>query len=320
LVFAGSTRNNVFPSVQDLVTGLWPTPLVRLEHFGDVWAKLEFFNPLSRSIKDRTVFFLLRRFLNDGLYGDLVEEASSGNVAVALAALANIYGFRYRAYTTKHLPRTTEVLLRVLGAEVVKVDRDSIDEGFWRWVRDNATRDGAINLNQFENTDNPEGHYYFTGGEIVDQFMSIGRRPRVLIAGIGTGGHVTGIARRLRDAFSDVYVVGVEPAISNVIPGIKRLESGTRWAREVVDELIGDVRGLGLMIGVELVRNRKTKEYATKELEQVLYESFKRGVAVIGSGKSTIRIAPPLNIPMELAERAVDIIIDVIRKVDRERR
>lgn len=238
MVFAGSTRNNVFPSVQDLVTGLWPTPLVRLEHFGDVWAKLEFFNPLSRSIKDRTVFFLLRRFLNDGLYGGLVEEASSGNVAVALAALANIYGFRYRAYTTKHLPRTTEVLLRVLGAEVVKVDRDSIDEGFWRWVRDNATRDGAINLNQFENTDNPEGHYYFTGGEIVDQFMSIGRRPRVLIAGIGTGGHVTGIARRLRDAFGDVYVVGVEPAINNVIPGIKRLESGTRWAREVVDEVI----------------------------------------------------------------------------------
>ncbi|MFP3174503.1 MAG: pyridoxal-phosphate dependent enzyme [Vulcanisaeta sp.] len=238
LVFAGSTRNNVFPSVQDLVTGLWPTPLVRLEHFGDVWAKLEFFNPLSRSIKDRTVFFLLRRFLNDGLYGDLVEEASSGNVAVALAALANIYGFRYRAYTTKHLPRTTEVLLRVLGAEVVKVDRDSIDEGFWRWVRDNATRDGAINLNQFENADNPEGHYYFTGGEIVDQFMSIGRRPRVLIAGIGTGGHVTGIARRLRDAFGDVYVVGVEPAINNVIPGIKRLESGTRWVREVVDEVI----------------------------------------------------------------------------------
>jgi len=238
LVFAGSTRNNVFSSVQDLVTGLWPTPLVRLEHFGDVWAKLEFFNPLSRSIKDRTVFFLLRRFLNDGLYGSLVEEASSGNVAVALAALANIYGFRYRAYTTKHLPRTTEVLLRALGAEVVKVDRDSIDEGFWRWVRDNATRDGAINLNQFENADNPEGHYYFTGGEIVDQFMSIGKRPRVLIAGIGTGGHVTGIARRLRDTFSDVYVVGVEPAINNVIPGIKRLESGTRWAREVVDEVI----------------------------------------------------------------------------------
>ncbi len=84
-------------------------------------------------------------------------------------------------------------------------------------------------------------------------------------------------------------------------------------------ELIGDVRGLGLMIGVELVRNKRTKEYATKEIEQVLYESFKRGCCVISAGKSTIRIAPPLNIPMELAEKAVDIIIDVIKKVDRER-
>ncbi len=84
-------------------------------------------------------------------------------------------------------------------------------------------------------------------------------------------------------------------------------------------DLIGDVRGLGLMIGVELVRDRKTKEYAKKEIEEVLMGSFKRGVAVISSGYSTIRIAPPLNLPMELAEKAVNVIIDVLRKVDRER-
>jgi cysteine synthase A len=237
-VFAGNTCNKVFTSVKELITGLWPTPLVRLERFGDVWAKLEFFNPLSRSIKDRTVFFLLRRYLDDGLSGKVVEEASSGNVAIALAALANIYGFKYRAYTTKHLPRVTETILKVLGAEVVKIDRNVINEDFWRWVRDQAVRDGAINLNQFENLDNPEGHYYFTGDEIVRQFMSVGRKPRVLIAGIGTGGHITGIARRLREAFGDVYVVGVQPSMGDVIPGIKRLESGTRWVREVVNEVI----------------------------------------------------------------------------------
>lgn len=92
--------------------------------------------------------------------------------------------------------------------------------------------------------------------------------------------------------------------------------------REEMDsiDLIGDVRGgLGLMIGVELVRDRKTKEYAKKEIEEVLMGSFKRGVAVISSGYSTIRIAPPLNLPMELAEKAVNVIIDVLRKVDRER-
>lgn len=103
LVFAGGDGKNVFPNVVDFINGFYPTPLVRLDRFGDVWAKLEFFNPLSRSIKDRTVQFLLRRYLNDYLHGRLVFEASSGNVAISLAALANVYGFKYRAYTTKHL-------------------------------------------------------------------------------------------------------------------------------------------------------------------------------------------------------------------------
>lgn len=85
-----------------------------------------------------------------------------------------------------------------MGAEVVRVDRDVIDEEFWRWVNEEAVRSGgAINLNQFENVDNPEGHYYVTGEEIVRQFRSVGKVPRVLIAGIGTGGHITGIARSL---------------------------------------------------------------------------------------------------------------------------
>jgi 4-aminobutyrate aminotransferase len=93
-----------------------------------------------------------------------------------------------------------------------------------------------------------------------------------------------------------------------------------RRFREEADSsrLIGDVRGLGLMIGVELVRDRRSREPAVKELSEVLVRSFKRGVAVIGAGRSTIRIAPPLNIPIELAERAVDIIIESIRSVERD--
>ncbi|GAB6944093.1 PLP-dependent cysteine synthase family protein [Vulcanisaeta sp. JCM 14467] len=248
--------------MSDFISNFYPTPLVRLDCFGDVWVKLEFFNPLSRSIKDRTVQFLLRKYLNGDLHGRYVFEASSGNVAISLAALANIYGFRYRAYVTKYLPETTEVILRVLGAEVVKVDRDRIDEEFWRWVGREAERSGAINLNQFENLNNPMGHYDVTGEEIVRQFRSVGKVPRVLVAGVGTGGHITGIARRLRDEFGDVYVVGVEPAAGSAIPGIKRLEAGTRWVHEVVDEVVDvtleeAVRGViavarstGLLVGL----------------------------------------------------------------------
>ncbi len=90
--------------------------------------------------------------------------------------------------------------------------------------------------------------------------------------------------------------------------------------RELQDhlEIIGDVRGKGLMIGVELVRNRETKEPAKKELASILNEAFKRGLLVIGAGLSTLRIAPPLNITLEAMEKAIDILEDILRKYDKE--
>ncbi len=82
-------------------------------------------------------------------------------------------------------------------------------------------------------------------------------------------------------------------------------------------ELIGDVRGKGLMIGVELVRDRRTKEPAKRELARVLEESFKRGLLVVGSGESVVRIAPPLSITMEQAMAGLDILEEVLRAVSR---
>jgi 4-aminobutyrate aminotransferase len=84
-------------------------------------------------------------------------------------------------------------------------------------------------------------------------------------------------------------------------------------------ELIGDVRGKGLMIGVELVRNRKSKEPAVKELESFLINCFKRGVAVISCGVSSIRIAPPLNISIELMDKALNIMEEVLLEIDKSR-
>lgn len=83
-------------------------------------------------------------------------------------------------------------------------------------------------------------------------------------------------------------------------------------------EIIGDVRGKGLMIGIELVKNERTKEPATKAMVKVIERSFKKGVAVIGAGISTIRIAPPLVINIELMEKALSIIEEVLKEVSRE--
>jgi 4-aminobutyrate aminotransferase len=114
-------------------------------------------------------------------------------------------------------------------------------------------------------------------------------------------------------------------AVIDVIKEERLLERASRLGEEALKflnelkdkyEIIGDVRGKGLMIGVELVRNRKTKEPAERELAQVIEKSFKRGVVVIGAGLSTIRIAPPLVIEEEHLFKALNIIADVIKEVN----
>ncbi len=121
--------------------------------------------------------------------------------------------------------------------------------------------------------------------------------------------------------------VGVE--VINIIKEEKLLENATRVGEyimkrfnELKDELeiIGDVRGKGLMIGVELVRNKDTKEPARKELAKILEKAFKSGILVIGAGLSALRFSPPLNIPIELVEKALDILERIIRDVDKELR
>ena len=115
--------------------------------------------------------------------------------------------------------------------------------------------------------------------------------------------------------------------VIRIIEEEKLLENASRVGeyimkrfRELQDhlEIIGDVRGKGLMIGVELVRNRETKEPARKELAKVIIESFKRGVLIIGAGLSTLRIAPPLNITIEAVDRALEVIENVLKEVDKE--
>ncbi len=97
-------------------------------------------------------------------------------------------------------------------------------------------------------------------------------------------------------------------------------ESILKRAREWMEryEIVGDVRGKGLMIGIELVKDRRTKEYAKKEVAEVINGCFKKGVTIIGAGFSTIRIAPPLVISEELAQKAMDILEEEIRNVNKE--
>ncbi|PCN51072.1 cysteine synthase [Candidatus Geothermarchaeota archaeon ex4572_27] len=257
----------VYPDVISLLVDGWPTPLVRLRGLSrggrEVWAKLEFYNPFSRSIKDRPAWNMVRRAAEEGTLSHAIYEATSGNTGIALAALSNVLGRRFRAYLPRNTPRATEILLRVLGAEVVRTGFDAIDERFWRMVEDEARRSGATNLNQFVNDANYEVHYEYTARELVGQLRSADISPACVVAGIGTAGHISAISRRLKREFRGVRIVGVQPSRGSYIPGIKRLETGQKWIcdaeiDEVVDVSLEEaIRGVvevaraeGLLVGL----------------------------------------------------------------------
>jgi 4-aminobutyrate aminotransferase len=114
-----------------------------------------------------------------------------------------------------------------------------------------------------------------------------------------------------------IEVIKSEDLLNNALRvGESIIRRVSEWVNKY--ELVGHVRGKGLMIGIELVRDKESKEYAVKELSQVLMEAFRRGLAVIGAGFSTIRIAPPIIITEELAHKGLDILEESIKVVNNE--
>ena len=126
----------VFENVHELISGIWPTPLVKLSKFGNVWAKLEYYNALSQSIKDRFAWYVINKLIKSGeLTNKVIYEASSGNFALALALLSKIYNFNLRIYLPKSTSRSVEILLKILGVDYVKTDFEVINQDFRNYVR-----------------------------------------------------------------------------------------------------------------------------------------------------------------------------------------
>jgi len=223
---------------------------------GMYFAKLEFFNPFSRSIKDRAVFNMLMKAIErediDGVRR--IFEATSGNVGISLASLSNVLGIGFRAYLPKPTPMATQSLLKVLGVEVVMTDFETIDPNMVEYVVKEARKARAANLNQFENEDNFEAHYRFTAREIDEQLKSIGKRPDIIIAGIGTSGHIGGIAKYFKKRYT-TKVIGVVPAKGEKIPGIKRLETKPKWFFKVeIDEVIEIIQREAIEGSIQIAR------------------------------------------------------------------
>jgi len=209
----------VAPVIEDSILGtIGHTPLVRLSRIGaalrpQLIAKLETFNP-GGSIKDRVAVALIEAAERDGRLkpGGTIVEPTSGNTGTGLAIAARLKGYRVIAVMPDKMSKEKIDLLRAYGAEVVVAPTDvapDSPQSYYR-VADRLTAEipDAFQPNQYFNQANPQAHYESTGPELWEQTAG---RITHLIAGVGTGGTVTGSVRYLRERNPDLVVIGADP-------------------------------------------------------------------------------------------------------------
>lgn len=194
------------------------TPLVEVE---GVLAKLECTNPCG-SIKDRVALYILEQSERRGLLrpGQRIVEATSGNTGIAFSYYARQRGYPITIVMPEDMTRERKEIITRLGAELILCSAEGSFAEAAR-IRDGlAAEHGWFNPDQFSNPLNVECHERTTGEEIVEQVAARGlERVDAIVAGVGTGGTLIGIGRRLREAFPGVRVVAVEPTESAVMSG-----------------------------------------------------------------------------------------------------
>ena len=215
-----SKELHVFDSPIQLIEGMWPTPLLKLSIGENIWAKLEFYNPFSHSIKDRTALFLMKEALKRNVKS--LVEATSGNTGIALAALSAIFKIDFTMFIPSTAPTTFKVLAKLLGANVIAAGSSTTE--LLPLVKKLSETGKYTHLDQFNNEVNVLAHYETTAKEIDEQTKSVGIKVKRIIATMGTAGHIVGIAKYFKEKYGDeVEIIGVEPAKGERIPGIKRV-------------------------------------------------------------------------------------------------
>ena len=224
------------------------TPVVRLNRVpppgaATVWAKLEYFSP-GASVKDRIALGMIEQAERDGVLvpgQSTIVEGTSGNTGIGLALIAASKGYRVVLAMPESMTVERRSTLRALGAELVLTPASQGMAGAVAKARELAQQNGWWEARQFDNPANPQIHRLTTGPEILRQVPEID----AFVAGVGTGGTVTGAGQVLKAAKPGVRVYAVEPVDSPLLnggkPGPHKIQGiGANFVPDVLDRKVYD--------------------------------------------------------------------------------
>lgn len=206
----------------DITKAVGGTPLVRVNRLmgvsgSNVYAKLEFYNP-SSSVKDRIAISMVDAAEASGVLkkGGTLLEATSGNTGIALAMVGAARGYKVILCMPESMSMERRALLRAYGAELILTPAKLGMGGSVQAAEELALKPEITYMRQFANKANPAIHYDTTGREIIEDLNG---DIDIFIAGVGTGGTISGTGRRLREHNSKIEIIAVQPSSSPLLTG-----------------------------------------------------------------------------------------------------
>lgn len=289
--------------VDNITDIIGQTPVVKLRHqagedAADIYVKLEYQNP-GGSVKDRIALAMIEQAEKEGKIkpGDTIVEPTSGNTGIGLAFVCAAKG--YKAVFT--MPETMSMerrnLLKAYGAELVLTPGTEAMKGAIKKAKELKETHGYFEPQQFENPANPKVHELTTGPELVEQFE--GRTIDAFLAGVGTGGTLSGAGKVLKEKYPDIQIVAIEPEDSPVLsggePGPHKLQGlgagfipGT-LNTEIYDEIIK----VGNEVAMETSRRVAKEEGILGGISSgaAIYAAIQKAKE-LGKGKTVVTVLP----------------------------
>lgn len=237
----------IYNSMLDLIG---KTPILKLnnmvgENSADVYVKLEKFNP-GGSVKDRAALGMIEKAEELGILkeGSTIIEPTSGNTGIAIAMIGRVKGYKVIIVMPETMSKERRDLIKAYGAELILTEGAMGMKGAIAKATELVDNYGYFMPQQFENIANPNKHYETTADEILEDIKDLD----AFVAGVGTGGTITGVAKKLKENIKTLKVVAVEPEKSQVLvgkgPGAHKIQGigagfiPSIYKGEYVDEII----------------------------------------------------------------------------------